>query len=107
MTGQHTVAVAPADGRHEDDRLIRGRGRYLANVPRGPRTLHAVIVRSETPHGRIRAVDGAAAMAVDGVVAVLTVDDLRPVLDPLPSIVPGAPAYLPLAAGTVRYVGEP
>lgn len=107
MTGQDRVTVARADGRHEDDRLVRGRGRYLANVPRGPRTLHAVIVRSETPHGRIRAVDTTAALGVDGVVAVLTVDELRPVLDPLPSIVPGAPAYLPLAAGTVRYVGEP
>ncbi len=107
MSAPDAVAVTGAGVRLEDDRLLRGRGRYLANVPLDRRTLHAVIVRSESPHGRVRSVDASAARAVAGVVAVLTVDDLRPVLDPLPSIVPGAPAYLPLAAGTVRYVGEP
>jgi CO/xanthine dehydrogenase Mo-binding subunit len=46
--------VSQSVTRKEDDALIRGRGRYVADVaPAG--ALHAVVVRSPHAHARIKA----------------------------------------------------
>ena len=100
-------AVAPSSARLEDPRPLTGAGRFLANqtLPRG--CLRAIIVRSDTPKGCITKIDAAAALEVDGVVAVLTGDDLAAMLGPFPNIVAGAPDYFAIASWQVRYVGEP
>lgn len=97
--------------RVEDLRMLRGRGTYVADVNR-PNQLYAVILRSSVAHGRIKSIDTAAALALDGVQAVLTGKDfgasvpripLR--LQPLPQL---EAFHQPVIAdGKVRYVGEP
>jgi carbon-monoxide dehydrogenase large subunit len=105
--------------RKEDPRLLRGRGLYVDDV-RLPGVLHAALLRSPHAHARLGRIDTRDALALPGVVAVLAFEDLRPWLKPLPLF--GAPPpplqarvgfmlrpapQLPLAAGTVRYAGEP
>src|SRR3984893_14958165 len=57
--------------RQEDPRLITGRGRFSDDVSL-PGQAHAAFVRSPHPHARIGAIDPAAALALPGVLAVLT-----------------------------------
>jgi carbon-monoxide dehydrogenase large subunit len=61
--------------RHEDDRFVRGRGRYLDDI-KLPGMLHMEILRSPYAHARLRAVDASKARALPGVVAVITGQDL-------------------------------
>ncbi|HXV92104.1 MAG TPA: xanthine dehydrogenase family protein molybdopterin-binding subunit, partial [Pseudonocardia sp.] len=97
--------------RLEDDRLLRGRGRFHDGVTRAGQ-LWMRVVRSPVAHARIEAVDPGAALALDGVHGVYTAADLDPLPRiPVRQVVPGidlAP-YLqaPLASGFVRYVGDP
>ena len=73
--------------------------------------LQATILRSPVAHGRIRNLDAAAARAIPGVRAVITVAEIGPVptipLRLLP--LPGTERFLQpvIAADRVRYVGEP
>lgn len=104
------MSVTPpgAPLRLEDDRLVHGRGTFVADH-RPPGLLHAAFVRSYLPHGRVVAVDTAGAADRPGVAAVYTAEDLD-----LPAI-PGATGRgpdvpmlrPPLARDRVRYVGEP
>ncbi len=94
-------------GRLEDTRLLSGRGRYIDDIPVGPQTLHAAILRSPHAHAWIRGIDLAPALAIDGVVAAYAGKDLAELLDPFPNIVRAAPAYRAMAIDKVRYVGEP
>ncbi len=57
--------------RKEDDPLLRGRGRYVADLA-PPASLHAVVLRSPHAHARFR-IDAAQARAMNGVHLVLTV----------------------------------
>ena len=61
--------------RKEDKRFITGRGNYVDDIKR-PGMLHVEIVRSPHAHARVENIDSSAAMEVDGVVAVLTAEDL-------------------------------
>src|SRR4051794_31986048 len=61
--------------RVEDATLLRGAGRYLDDH-REPGLLHLAFVRSPHPHARVRGIDGSAALALPGVVALLTLADL-------------------------------
>jgi carbon-monoxide dehydrogenase large subunit len=97
--------------RREDERLLRGRGAYVADVQR-PRTLHLAVVRSPHAHARILTIDASAARAAPGVVDVVTFGDIPE----LARVIPMRMAergqmsrYLqrPLAYEKVRYVGEP
>lgn len=94
--------------RNEDQRLVRGRGRYLADVV-VPGCLQAVFVRSSIAHGRVRSIDTAAAVALDGVVAVLTVADLPhvPLVDGVQIDGLRRTPQSALVHDHVRYVGEP
>jgi carbon-monoxide dehydrogenase large subunit len=95
--------------RKEDDPLLRGLGRYVADVvPQG--TLHAVVVRSPHAHALFR-VDAAKARAIPGVRLVLTGEDVKDVgLMPMQAGVPGVdipvPPYPVLARGEVQHVGD-
>lgn len=99
--------------RVEDPALLRGEGRYVDDIHL-PGMLHAVFVRSPLAHARIDGIDASAAEALDGVVAVYSIDDLRPHLTDCVLPVEQASGALKLSAsptaladGTVRYVGEP
>jgi carbon-monoxide dehydrogenase large subunit len=61
--------------RKEDDRFIRGRGRYVDDV-QVPGMLHGALLRSPLAHARIRSIDTSAALAHPRVHAVLTGEDL-------------------------------
>jgi aerobic carbon-monoxide dehydrogenase large subunit len=63
--------------RLEDPALLRGQGRFVDDIVL-PGMLHAAFVRSPHAHAGIRGIDKAAALAVSGVRAVLTRDDLLP-----------------------------
>src|SRR5215510_10362908 len=65
--------------RLEDAALLVGKGRFVDDIAR-PGVWHAAFVRSPHPHAAIRRVDAHSALALPGVHAVLTLDDLAPVL---------------------------
>jgi carbon-monoxide dehydrogenase large subunit len=62
--------------RIEDPPLLTGRGRFVDDI-RMPEMAHLAFVRSPHPHAAIRGIDAAAARATPGVVAVLTLADIR------------------------------
>ena len=68
-------SIGVAMKRKEDPRFIRGRGNYLDDHSL-PGMLHLALVHSPYPHARIVKIDKTAALAVPGVVAVLTGEDL-------------------------------
>jgi carbon-monoxide dehydrogenase large subunit/6-hydroxypseudooxynicotine dehydrogenase subunit gamma len=96
--------------RLEDLPLVTGRGRFAGDVS-FPHQLHMRMVRSSYVHGRLKAIDVAAARAVSGVVAIWTADDIAE-LSPI-NFREGpneklAPFRQPvLARDYVRYAGEP
>jgi carbon-monoxide dehydrogenase large subunit len=61
--------------RREDDPLLRGAGRFVADIAR-PGQLHAHFVRSPHAHARLLGIDAAAALALPGVAGVFTHDDV-------------------------------
>ncbi|MGW1138190.1 xanthine dehydrogenase family protein molybdopterin-binding subunit [Streptomyces zhihengii] len=106
--------------RVEDDRLLRGRGRYVDDIAL-PGAVEAAFLRSPHAHARVESVDVSAALAAPGVVAVWTGDDvtglpamlnkeelrtppgLAALLDPVVRMTP-----MPLLArDRVLYVGQP
>lgn len=101
--------IGDSPQRVEDDRLLRGRGRFTDDMPaRG--ALHAAFVRSEVAHGRLRGVDTAQALEIPGVVAILHAGDLRPHIGPVRAtcnLDMGFVDMFGLAVDKVRYVGEP
>jgi 2-furoyl-CoA dehydrogenase large subunit len=91
----------------EDARLLRGRGRFVADLVPLPNIRHVAFVRSPHAHAAIRSVDASRALEVKGVVAVVTPDDARRHLRPFSVGVGTAERYWPIALGVARYVGEP
>ncbi|WP_382157945.1 xanthine dehydrogenase family protein molybdopterin-binding subunit [Hydrogenophaga sp. ANAO-22] len=96
---------------HEEPRAdylqkVTGTAVYASDVE-VPGMLHGKILRSTVPHARIRRIDVSAALAMPGVVAVLTGDDLKDL--------PGTEIRWGLslrdrpviALDKVRYVGDP
>ena len=102
--------------RLEDPPLLTGKGRFVNDLSL-PNQLHMRVVRSARAHGRIVAVNAAAALAVPGVVAVWTsrdIADLPPVglrggIGTSQADVARLTPYLQpvLARERVRYIGEP
>ena len=101
--------------RVEDERFVKGRGRYIADLA-APNALVGVVVRSPHAHARIVAIDADAARQIPGVVAVFTGAELASDnIGPLPCAVTHVPMTTPLvvpphhalARDMVRYVGEP
>ena len=75
--------------RLEDPALLAGRGRFVDDV-KLPGTLHACFVRSPHAHAKLRGFDTRATLAMPGVHAVITADDLPEPMrsDPLPLLLP-------------------
>jgi aerobic carbon-monoxide dehydrogenase large subunit len=101
--------------RLEDDRFVRGRGHYVADLAASD-ALHGLVVRSTHAHARIVAIHADAARRMPGVAAVLTGADLAADdIGPMPCAathVPMAtplvvPPYHALAREAVRHVGDP
>src|ERR1700754_1997335 len=98
MRRVNTAIGSPIE-RVEDLRFLRGRGQYVDDLVR-PGQWHAAIVRSTVAHGRLRSIDTAAALALPGVHAVMTAQDLGrsmptiPFRRPNPTIAPYAQPVL-------------
>ncbi|MFZ1923062.1 MAG: xanthine dehydrogenase family protein molybdopterin-binding subunit [Xanthobacteraceae bacterium] len=96
--------------RLEDPPLVAGRGAFAGDI-NFPHQLHMRIVRSAHAHGRIVAIDAAAARALPGVFAVWTADDIAevPPIDFREGSIPALDPYRQpvLAKGRVRFVGDP
>ena len=102
--------------RREDLRFITGNGRYTDDINQ-PGQLYAAFCRSPFPRARINGVDAADALAVPGVVAVYTGQQM--VEDGIGDLPCGwmvkskdgadmkSSPHPPLAATVVNYVGEP
>jgi carbon-monoxide dehydrogenase large subunit len=92
--------------RTEDPGLLTGSRRYVADLPLIGK-LHAVFVRSDIAHGTINAIHLDDAVAMPGVVEILTFDTLG--VAPHHGFVTVHADFIrpPLADGKVRFVGEP
>jgi aerobic carbon-monoxide dehydrogenase large subunit len=104
------MMIGQSVGRLEDLALVMGAGRFVADMSL-PFQLHMRLVRSPMAHGRHLKIDATEALAISGVVAVWTSDDISD-LPPVDFRDPSAEALLPyrqpvLARDRVRYVGEP
>jgi aerobic carbon-monoxide dehydrogenase large subunit len=106
--------------RTEDQRFLRGRGRYVDDIASDAASLHAAVLRSPHAHARITDIDVGDVLDLDGVHLVWTHDDLTPqtgpamtpqMADPLPLLIPhpalthGRTQYA-LAKDEVNHVGE-
>lgn len=88
--------------RYEDSPLLRGVGRFVADLTEGAAFLR--FVRSPLPHGRIVGIDAPADVRVFTHQDLATVAALRPLLHRADYVPVGQPI---LADDTVRFVGEP
>jgi carbon-monoxide dehydrogenase large subunit len=75
-TDKTQIDSHPFHGRVEDDPLVRGRGRYVADAPL-PNQAFAYFVRSPHAFARIVSIDTPGATNMPGVVAVLTAKDME------------------------------
>ena len=109
MTNQsreHTQAfVGQRILRTEDQTLLRGRGRFVDDIPTFRNTLHAAFIRSPHPHARIDHIDIQDALKSPGVHAVITGQDVWPLTNPLLVGFKNPIDYRGIAHDKVRYVG--
>ncbi len=96
--------------RLEDERLLVGRGRFVADVnPDG--VLHAAFVRSPYAHARINGIKTVAARMLPGVVRVFTGAEINEITNRIPPVATAEGVYMPiyecLSADKVRHVGDP
>ena len=108
-------AIGQPVPRFEDPRLVKGGGRYVADMV-FPGMAFGYVLRSPHAHARIRSIDTAKAKAAPGVLAVLTAADYKAAgFGDLP--VPGGlkrrdgvpgyrPRYPALAEDRVRMIGD-
>jgi carbon-monoxide dehydrogenase large subunit len=112
MTG---TGIGASLKRVEDHRFLTGNGHYTDDINR-PGQSHAWILRSPHAHARIKGIDIARAAAADGVIAILTGEDMA--ADGVGGLPCGwqihnkdgspmaEPAHPPLAVDKVRHVGD-
>lgn len=91
--------------RTEDAALLTGRVEFIDDVQL-PGMLHCAILRSPFAHARITSIDVSAALALDGVAAVVTGADARAWANP-PRSAPEGWGALCIAAEKASFVGEP
>ncbi|MDA4100856.1 xanthine dehydrogenase [Mycolicibacterium monacense DSM 44395] len=96
--------------RVEDNRLLTGRGTFVDDIQR-PGMLHACFVRSPFARAKVNGIDASAALAMPGVYAVFTAEDLNgDAVESWHAVagkdVPDTPRP-PLAEGEVKFVGDP
>lgn len=95
--------------RKEDDRLLRGDGRFVDDIQLA-HTLEMAVARCPFPHARIESIDISRAR-ISGVRHILCAAEVRHLSDPLTVLRPvlGAPPlpYYALAQETAMYEGQP
>ncbi len=69
--------IGCARKRKEDPRFIQGKGTYVDDV-KLPGMVYGALVRSPHAHARIKSINKEKALALPGVITVLTADDLKP-----------------------------
>ena len=103
--------VAESRLRREDAALLTGEAKFIDDL-QIPGALWVACVRSPHAHARIGGIDASAALAIDGVVAVYSGDDLADAwAAPLPCAWPVTedmknPAHHPVAQGKANYAGD-
>jgi carbon-monoxide dehydrogenase large subunit len=96
--------IGCARKRVEDARFTQGKGNYVDDI-KLPGMLFGDFVRSPYAHARVTSIDTSAAMALDGVVAVLTAKDLAPLgLHWMPTL--AGDKQMVLADGKVLFQGQ-
>ena len=93
--------------RLEDTALLSGRGAFADDIGSKPGTLHAAVLRSPHAHAKLLAIDVAPALALKGVRAVLTGEDVQRWSQPFVVGVKQPMQHWALAVDRVRHVGEP
>jgi 2-furoyl-CoA dehydrogenase large subunit len=99
--------VGRALPRLEDEALLRGEGRFIDDLDPVANARHAAVVRSPFAHARITRLDPAAALALPGVVGVLTGADVAELSRPFPAGIDSPIPHYAAAHEVTRYVGEP
>ena len=90
--------------RVEDARFTQGKGNYVDDIKLAG-MLHGDFVRSPYAHARVKSINTDAAMALDGVIAVLTAKDLEPLgLHWMPTL--AGDKQMVLADGKVLFQGQ-
>src|SRR5881392_1587150 len=97
MEAEQFHCIGKPISRVEDERLMRGAGRYIDDLHPFPGCKVAAIVRSPYAHACIRNIDVEAALQVQGVVGVITGADVQREMRPFPVGVPAPIEYCPLA----------
>ena len=95
--------------RREEGRLVRGQGLFVDDYKLAG-MVHLQFVRSPYAHARITHLDVSRAEQAPGVLCVLTGEQVAKQVSPFIEIGPGCDGKivdLPMAAGKVRYQGEP
>lgn len=96
--------------RKEDDRLLRGDGRFTDDI-QFAHQLEMAVGRCPFPHARVRSIDVSRAAKLEGVKHILTGTDVRAASDPLTVLRPvkGAPSlpYYALAQDRALFEGQP
>ncbi|GAB3434657.1 xanthine dehydrogenase family protein molybdopterin-binding subunit [Actinophytocola sediminis] len=112
MSAPARSGIGSSPRKRDGVELLTGRARFLDDY-RPPGLLHAVVVRSEVAHGRIRAIDTAAALAAPGVTLVLTGEQAAAHAGPVPYFIDPAARggnrtdIRCLQVDTVVHVGQP
>jgi len=101
--------VGQALPRKEEDRLLRGRGKFADDI-KLREMLYLKFVRSPYAHAKVVSVDASSAEALEGVICALTGAEIAAQTQPFIEIGPDPFARIkdyPLAVSKVRYQGEP
>lgn len=96
--------------RNEDARLLRGRGRYVDDIPLDG-CVHGAFLRSPVARGRITQLDVSAAEQLEGVLKVYTCNNIGPLDREMPLLIPHpcithGRTQRPLARDDVYYMGQ-
>ncbi|NQY64818.1 MAG: xanthine dehydrogenase molybdopterin binding subunit [Alteromonadaceae bacterium] len=89
--------------KHESaDKHVSGEALYIDDRPEPRNQLHAAVGQSSVAHANIKSIDLSAVKAAEGVVSVVTVDDVPGHTD-IGAVFPGDPV---LVLGKVEYIGQ-
>lgn len=110
-------AIGQSVRRQEDFRFLTGQGRYIDDINLDGQA-YAVVLRSPEAHADINGIDTEDAMAIDGILAIITGEDWKaegygtiPTKSGVRKFIDGSdlkePPHHPIAIDRVRYVGQP
>ncbi len=106
-TGGRPRLIGASVTRKVDDRLLRGGGRYVADLDL-PDTVHAHVLRAPIAHARVTGVTVDQALAVPGVLDVIVRSDIEGAMLPCIQVQPGQlQEEYEVVQDVARYVGQP